>query len=68
MQRAAQPEVDTIWTPALEGLPMKTAFDIVAKPAKKPAAKKNAFKPPSIKRGSKRTEQFIDAVMGLKFR
>ena len=47
---------------------MKTALELFAKQTKKPAAKKPAAKKPVIRRGSKRTEEFINAIMGLKLR
>ena len=47
---------------------MRTAFEILAKPAKKPAAKKPAAKTPAVKRGSKRTEEFLAAIVGLRFK
>ena len=48
---------------------MQTLLEVPARPAvpKKPA-KKSAVKPPAAKRGSKRTEEFLAAVMGIKFR
>lgn len=47
---------------------MKTAFDIFAKLPKKPAAKKPVPKKPDAKRGSKRTEDFLAAIVGLRFK
>ena len=47
---------------------MKTALDSIAKQSKKPAAKKPAAKPLAVRRGSKRTEEFLAAVLGMKFR
>ncbi len=47
---------------------MKTALELFAKQAKKPAAKKPSAKKPAVRRGSKRTEEFINAIMGLKLR
>ncbi len=47
---------------------MQTQTHVVAR---KPAPKKNVPKQPkkpAVQRGSKRTEEFIAAVMGLKFR
>lgn len=47
---------------------MRTAFEIFAKPAKKPVAKKPAAKTSAVKRGSKRTEEFLAAIVGLRFK
>ena len=47
---------------------MLTAFEIFAKPAKQPVAKKPAAKTPAVKRGSKRTEEFLAAIVGLRFK
>ena len=47
---------------------MRTASEIFAKPAKQPVAKKPAAKTPAVKRGSKRTEEFLAAIVGLRFK
>ncbi|MFM9971522.1 MAG: hypothetical protein ACKVQK_24340 [Burkholderiales bacterium] len=47
---------------------MKTACNPLTKQAKKPATKKQETKKPAPHRGSKRTEEFLNAVMGLKLR
>ena len=48
---------------------MQTLLEVPARRAtpKKPA-KKSTIKTPAAKRGSKRTEEFLAAVMGIKFR
>lgn len=47
---------------------MKKGFDIFSKQTKKPAAKKPLAKKQVPHRGSKRTEEFLNAVLGLKLR
>lgn len=47
---------------------MRTTEQIFTKQARKSVAKKPAVKSAPVRRGSKRTEEFIAAVMGIKLR